>query len=378
MDSLTTSALTTFGILCAITAFLGYVSWRMTRGKGIGLGALNLGGSSTRRVRIVERVGVDARRGLLVVQAGDRHWLLGMTEQQFNLIAELSPEDLGGPDFARLVKGEVEQTQRVPGDLGEELQRLGRVLGLGLLVAGLFLGPGAHAAHAATVPGNFNFLDSFDLRSPLATPGLTTPIQLIFVMSALTLLPFLIIMTTSFMRTIIVLSFLRQALGTQSIPPNPILIGLALFLAVYTMTPVWQTIDSQALQPYMKHQMTQAQAFTSAVRPLEEFMLRQTNEAELGFFIRLAHEPLPRTPADVPLHVAIPAFMVSELSTAFKIGFVIFLPFMVIDLLVSNILLALSMSSLPPTVISTSFKVLIFTLANGWHLIIQALVQSFR
>lgn len=221
-------------------------------------------------------------------------------------------------------------------------------------------------------------LNQIDLRAPISNPGLTTPMQLIILMAMLTILPFLVIMTTSFTRTIIVLSFLRQAMGTQTIPPNPVMIGLALFLAIYTMNPVWTAIDQNALQPYLHHQMDQATAISDAVTPLRDFMIRQTDEHELAFFVRLAHEPDPRTPNDVPIQVAIPAFMISELATAFKIGFVIYIPFLVIDLVVANVLMALGMSMLPPQMISTSIKVLIFTLADGWHLIAQAVVASFR
>lgn len=223
-----------------------------------------------------------------------------------------------------------------------------------------------------------NLLNQVDLRAPIDNPGLTTPLQLIFMLSLLTVLPFLIIMTTSFLRTIIVLGFLRQAMGTQTIPPNPVLLGLGFFLAMYTMNPVWATIDKNALQPYLHKRIDQPTAIVNAVAPIQEFMIRQTNQQELAFFIRITRQPEPATPADVPLHVAIPAFMISELTTAFKIGFIIYVPFLVIDLVVANILMALGMSMLPPQMISTAFKILIFTLANGWHLIAQALIGSFK
>ncbi|MBM3269959.1 MAG: flagellar type III secretion system pore protein FliP [Candidatus Sericytochromatia bacterium] len=223
-----------------------------------------------------------------------------------------------------------------------------------------------------------NLLGQVDLRAPIDNPGLTTPLQLIFMLALLTILPFLIIMTTSFMRTIIVLGFLRQAMGTQTIPPNPVLLGLGLFLAIYTMNPVWSTIDQNALQPYLHKRIDQPTAIQAAVAPIQEFMLRQTSQQELAFFVRLTRHPEPATPADVPIHVVIPAFMISELTTAFKIGFIIYVPFLVIDLVVANVLMALGMSMLPPQMISTAFKILIFTLANGWHLIAQALIGSFK
>jgi flagellar biosynthetic protein FliP len=221
-------------------------------------------------------------------------------------------------------------------------------------------------------------LNAFDLRAPISSPGLSSPVQLILVMATLTLLPFIVMMTTSFIRTVIVLSFLRQALGTQGVPPNPVLIGIALFLALYTMAPVWASIDQNALQPYMKKTINQEVAFNRAVVPLHDFMARQTSQPELAFFLRLSHTNVPNSVADVPMHVLIPAYLVSELGTAFKIGFFVYIPFLVIDLVVANILMALGMSMLPPQMISTAIKILIFTLANGWHLIIQAIVQSFK
>ena len=221
-------------------------------------------------------------------------------------------------------------------------------------------------------------LSVVDLRAPIDNPGLTTPMQLIFALALLTVLPFLVIMTTSFMRTIIVLGFLRQALGTQTIPPNPVMLGLALFLALYTMNPVWSAIDKDALQPYLAKRIDQPTAISRAIAPMQGFMMRQVHEQELAFFLRITKQPVPENRDDVPLLVTIPAFMISELTTAFKIGFIIYVPFLVIDLVVANVLMALGMSMLPPQMISTAFKILVFSLANGWHLIAQAIIASFR
>lgn len=230
-------------------------------------------------------------------------------------------------------------------------------------------------AWAAEGPG---LLGQVDLRGPINMPPLSTPLQLMLLMAFLTLLPFFFIMTTSFMRTVIVLSFLRTAIGTQQEPPNQVIVGIAIFLSIYVMTPVWTDMNVNALQPYLNRQISQPEAFNRALKPLRKFMFAQTRQDELAFFLRLARQPYPKTPDDVGTHILIPAFMVSELTTGFKIGFVIFLPFLIIDLVVANTLLALGMMMLSPVTISMPFKLLIFTLANGWHLIIQAIVQSFK
>ena len=220
-------------------------------------------------------------------------------------------------------------------------------------------------------------VDLLDLRNPVKTNELGTPLQLMFLMSFLTILPFLVIMTTSFTRTVIVLSFLKNAIGTQQVPPSQVIVGLAIFLSIYTMSPVWREIDEKALQPYMNREITQKEALEKTLSPLRTFMFRQTGKKELAFFIRTVRLPQPKNQKEVPTHVLIPAFMISELSTAFKIGFVLYLPFLVVDLVVANTLLALGMMMLSPVTISMPFKLLIFTLADGWNIIIKALVESF-
>lgn len=221
-------------------------------------------------------------------------------------------------------------------------------------------------------------LDTIDLRQPLKLNELGSPLQLIVFMAMLTVLPFLFIMTTSFIRTVIVLSFLRTAMGTQTNPPNQVVVGVAIFLTLYTMSPVWDKINNDAIVPYLDNKITQSVAVERAITPLKTFMLKHTSKQELGFFIRLANQKQPQRPSDVPLQVVVPAFMVSELTTGFKMGFVLFLPFLIIDLVVANTLLALGMMMLSPVTISLPFKILVFTLADGWFLILQAIVTSFR
>jgi flagellar biosynthetic protein FliP len=203
-------------------------------------------------------------------------------------------------------------------------------------------------------------------------------IQILLILTILSLAPALLIMLTSFTRIIIVLSFTRSALGSPQIPPNTVLIGLALFLTFFTMAPVLQKINNTALQPYVRHQMSFDQATRNAIGPLKAFMLKQTRPKDISLFVSLSHGPRPVTRQDLSMHILIPAFLISELKTAFTIGFVIFIPFLIIDMVVSVTLMSMGMMMLPPVLISLPFKILLFVLVDGWHLIVQSLALSFQ
>lgn len=202
-------------------------------------------------------------------------------------------------------------------------------------------------------------------------------LQLLLLMTALTLLPALLLMMTGFTRIIIVLSLLRHALGTQSTPPNQILVGLALFLTFFVMSPVFDKIYDDAYKPFAEGSITQQQALDRAAKPLQGFMLRQTREPDLELFLRLSRHEAIATPEEVPMRVLIPAFVTSELKTAFQIGFMIFIPFIIIDLVVSSVLMSLGMMMLSPAMISLPFKLMLFVLIDGWTLLLGSLVQSF-
>jgi len=205
----------------------------------------------------------------------------------------------------------------------------------------------------------------------------SSSLQILLILTVLSLAPALLVMLTSFTRIIIVLSFTRSALGSAQVPPNTVLIGLALFLTFFTMAPVLQQVNNTALQPYVKHQISFDQATTNATGPLKGFMLKQTRPKDIGLFVSLSHGPRPRTEAELPMHVLIPAFLISELKTAFTIGFVIFIPFLVIDMVVSVTLMSMGMMMLPPVLISLPFKILLFVLVDGWHLLARSLAMSF-
>jgi flagellar biosynthetic protein FliP len=202
--------------------------------------------------------------------------------------------------------------------------------------------------------------------------------QLLLLLTVLSLAPAILMMLTSFTRIVVVLAILRQAMGTQQMPSNQIIIGLALFLTFFIMTPVWQKVNSEAIQPYMNEEISTQQAFDKAVDPIRDFMLKQTRDKDLGLFIKISGGKKPDKPADVSLAALMPAFVISELKTAFQIGFLIYIPFLIIDMVVASILLSMGMMMLPPIMISLPFKLLLFVLVDGWYLIISSLVQSFH
>ncbi len=209
-------------------------------------------------------------------------------------------------------------------------------------------------------------------------PGDLVPtLQILFLITILSLAPSILIMMTSFTRILVVFHFLRQSLSTQTVPSNQILIGLALFITFFVMKPVINEVNQEALQPYLQKKITQKEAFSRAEKPIRAFMLKQTREKDLELFLELQREEKPQSPDDVPLSSLIPAFIISELKTAFQIGFLLYLPMFLIDLIVGSILLSMGMMMLPPMMISIPFKILLFILVDGWYLIVESLVKGF-
>lgn len=202
-------------------------------------------------------------------------------------------------------------------------------------------------------------------------------IRVIIILTVLTLAPAILIMMTSFTRIVIVLSFVRQAIGTQQLPPNQLLVGLGLFLTLFVMAPFLTKINENAIQPYLKGAISQEKALDEGLVPLRKFMFSQTRDSDLSLFIKMSKSKTPKTRADVSTIVLIPAFIVSELKTAFQIGFIIYLPFLVIDMVAASVLMAMGMMMLPPVIISLPFKIMLFVLVDGWSLLIGGLVESF-
>jgi flagellar biosynthetic protein FliP len=196
-------------------------------------------------------------------------------------------------------------------------------------------------------------------------------------LTVLSLAPAILIMMTSFTRIVVVLSFLRQAMGTAQMPPNQLIVGLALFLSFFVMAPTFKTISTEAVEPYLNEKIDQSSAYEKAEKPLREFMFNQTREKDLELFLSMSKMAKPQTRADVPTYVLVPSFVISELKTAFQIGFMLYLPFLVLDLVVASVLMAMGMMMLPPMMVSLPLKLLLFVLVDGWDLVVGSLVKSF-
>ena len=251
--------------------------------------------------------------------------------------------------------------------------------------------PGAFALTLAVLSALFCVLaDAAYASTPIPIPKLSVSldaakdpaevvgaVKIFLLLTVLSLAPAILITMTSFGRIVVVMSFLRQALGTQQAPPNQIMIGLSLFLSFFVMAPVWSEIHETAVQPYMKKEVNEEVAFKRALEPLRRFMLKQTRESDVALFLELSKSPRPQNETEVPTAVLIPAFILSELKTAFQMGFLLFIPFLVLDLVVSSVLMAMGMMMLPPALISLPLKMLLFVVVDGWGLMVGSLVRSF-
>jgi len=245
---------------------------------------------------------------------------------------------------------------------------------LGLLIlAAVLTCAEACRAQSAPLPGIQIGIGAMDDPEDVAQT-----LQILFVLTILALAPSIIMLMTSFTRIIIIFSFLRHAMNTQQMPSNQVLIGMALFLTFYIMSPVWKQINESALQPYLAEDISFRQALDLSSAPLRSFMLRQTREKDLALLVSLSRDDRPRTPDDIPLTTVIPAFVLSEVSTAFTAGFIVFIPFLIIDMVVACVLLSMGMMMLPPMMVSLPFKILLFVLVDGWGLLVGSVVKSFQ
>ncbi|MFD2613016.1 flagellar type III secretion system pore protein FliP [Paenibacillus gansuensis] len=209
-------------------------------------------------------------------------------------------------------------------------------------------------------------------------PGGSTTLSILLLITILSVAPAILILMTSFTRIVIVLGFVRTSLATNQMPPNQVLVGLALFMTLFVMSPTLSELNTVALQPYLKGEMTQTAALQKAAEPMKKFMAKQTREKDLLLFLKYSKSPKPATYKDIPIHVLVPAYAISELKTAFQMGFMIFIPFLVIDMVVSSTLMAMGMMMLPPVMISLPFKILLFILVDGWYLVVKSLLLSFN
>ena len=260
----------------------------------------------------------------------------------------------------------------------EPLQRLQRLLlaavVLGMSLSAVFLAPENSAAAAPQTAAPFINIGMDQTQEP---GKMAVVLQIFLLMTILSLAPAILIMLTSFTRVVIVLSLLRRALGTMQMPPNQVMIGLALFLTFFIMTPVWQQVNQTALQPYLENKIDQQQALQKAAEPLRGFMFKQTREKDLALFVDIAKIERPKDINDIPISVLIPSFIISEVKTAFQIGLLLYVPFLIIDMVVASVLLSMGMMMLPPIMVSLPFKLTLFVLADGWYLLVGSLVKGF-
>ena len=252
---------------------------------------------------------------------------------------------------------------------------LGVVALVGIILGLIFLT--APPSAAAEPGGDIPAFISIGMDQTQQPGKMAVVMQIFLLMTILSLAPALLIMLTSFTRCVIVLSLLRRALGTMQMPPNQVVIGLALFLTFFIMTPVWQQVNKDALQPYLNEKIDQQQALQNAATPIRKFMFKQTREKDLALFVEIAKVQRPRDVDDIPTSVLIPSFIISEVKTAFQIGLLLYVPFLIIDMVVASVLLSMGMMMLPPIMISLPFKLMLFVLADGWNLLIGSLVRSF-
>jgi len=255
-------------------------------------------------------------------------------------------------------------------------KRSKRILVITLIIMTFILGAAkVYAAPQTTIPvPKVNI--SVDAANNTPTDYVNN-IKLLILLTILTLLPSIIIMMTSFVRIIIVFGFLRSAIGTQQTPPNQVMVGLAIFMTIFIMTPTFNAINTNAVQPYLNNTIAQDKAMDEGAKPLREFMLKQTRQKDLKLFMDAAKLGTNITKENVPLYVVVPAFMISELKTAFQIGFLLFLPFLIIDLVVASVLMSMGMMMLPPVMVALPFKLLLFVMVDGWYMIVKSLLISF-
>lgn len=248
------------------------------------------------------------------------------------------------------------------------------IFSLFFIIAAAITSSSVYAASPFALP-NINFSMNGGTTEPEKVSSL---VQIVILLTILSIAPAVLLMATSFTRIVIVLSLLRHALGTQTMPPNQVIIGLSLFLTLFIMSPVFNKVNNEALKPYYDEQISGEQAFEKGSAPIKAFMLKQVREKDLALFVKIANEKRPAKPEDISFSTLIPAFAISELKTAFQIGFMIYLPFLVLDMVVASVLLSMGMMMLPPIMVSLPFKLLLFVLVDGWYLIVGSLVQSFH
>lgn len=332
-------------------------------------------------LKIVDSLPLGRDKILCVVEAGRSILLLGLTNNSVSLLKEFSSEEVEEM-FNREEEGTNPKDKttffaRFAENLGERMDKSRNPKTLLILILSictiLSLSTPAFAASNNLVP-NVNI----SIDGEAGEGGLVTAIKILAALTVLTLAPAILILTTSFTRIAVVFSFLRAGLGTQQTPPNQVLIGIALLLTFFIMTPTWSQVNEESIAPYIAGEITAEEAVARGERPILDFMLRQTREKDLQLFVEITDSDTPLNPEDMSLVQVVPAFAISELKTAFEIGFLLFLPFLVIDMVIASALMSMGMLMLPPVLISLPFKILLFVLVDGWGLLTRSLINGFR
>ena len=332
-------------------------------------------------LKIVDSLPLGRDKVLCVVEAGRSILLLGLTNNSVSLLKEFSPEEIeemsSQEEEGSNPKDKTTFFAKFAESFGERMDKSRNPKTLLILILCictiLSLSTPAFAASNNLVP-NVNI----SIDGEAAEGGLVKAIKILAALTVLTLAPAILILTTSFTRIAVVFSFLRAGLGTQQTPPNQVLIGLALLLTFFIMTPTWSQVNEESIAPYIAGEISAEEAVARGERPILDFMLRQTREKDLQLFVEITDSDTPLNPEDMSLVQVVPAFAISELKTAFEIGFLLFLPFLVIDMVIASTLMSMGMLMLPPVLISLPFKILLFVLVDGWGLVTRSLINGFR
>lgn len=333
-------------------------------------------------LKIVDSLPLGRDKILFVVEAGRSMLLLGLTNNSVSLLKEFSSEEIEEMSNREEEKGSNPKDKttffaRFAENLGQRMDKSKNPKTLLILLLSictiLSLSTPAFAASNNLVP-NVNI----SIDGEAGEGGLVTAIKILAALTVLTLAPAILILTTSFTRIAVVFSFLRAGLGTQQTPPNQVLIGIALLLTFFIMTPTWSQINEESIAPYIAGEISAEEAVARGERPILDFMLRQTREKDLQLFVEITDSDTPLNPEDMSLVQVVPAFAISELKTAFEIGFLLFLPFLIIDMVIASTLMSMGMLMLPPILISLPFKILLFVLVDGWGLLTRSLINGFR
>jgi flagellar biosynthetic protein FliP len=355
-DAAANLGLTTFVVAAALAALAGAALW-LQRRRGVS------GGDEL--IRLVASRSLGGKRLLALVEVDRERFLLGLTDDSMTCLGRLEPA------AQRAAEGQAGPGRESPlsatAQPGPPPRALGMLAAFLALAIGLVIPTLAHAA-----------LPNLSLEVGGSGDGLATSIQLVLLFTLLSFAPAILIGVSAFIRIVIVLAFVRQAVGTQQMPPNQVVVALALFLTFFVMMPTLRQVNHDAIVPYLEESVPPLETLERGFQPLRAFMLRQTREKDLALFLGISDRARPATAADVPPEIVIPAFMISELKTAFQISFLIYIPFLVLDMVVASILTSMGMITLPPVMISLPFKLMIFVLVDGWNLLISSLVRSFQ